>query len=221
MPFGRELLQHRMALEHDDRRSVVVAEQHRLDINPTGVDRGNRKQNQRHGDDPRRFLGRPVLLGVRVRFRAGGRRCVVPVRLFVIRPRKALAAVEGEEEQPERIKRGDEDADRHGEIRVAVPRNRREMHRLDDRVLRKESRERRDARKRKRADDCRDPRDRHVLRKSTHLAHVLLVMERDDHRPRAQEQERFEKRVRRQVEDRRRIRRHAERDRHVAQLRQR
>ena len=66
-----------------------------------------------------------------------------------------------------------------------------------------------------------DVRDRHVFAQPAHPAQVLLVVERDDHRAGAEEQQRLEERMRHQVEDRRRVRRHAERHRHVAELRQR
>ena len=56
---------------------------------------------------------------------------------------------------------------------------------------------------------------------AAHVAHVLLVMHRDDHRARAEEQQRLEERMRHQVIDAARIRRNAERDGHVAELRQR
>ena len=56
--------------------------------------------------------------------------------------------------------------------------------------LEKKPGERRKARVRQGADQHREIRDRHVLAQPAHLAHVLLVVQRDDHRARAEEQQR-------------------------------
>jgi hypothetical protein len=95
------------------------------------------------------------------------------------------------------------------------------VHRLDDRVLRVEAGEERRADQRQRADQRRDPRDRHVLLQAAHVADVLVVVHADDHGAGGEEEQRLEERVRHQVEHRDRVRRGAERDRHVAELRQR
>ncbi|KAG0751772.1 hypothetical protein G6F24_014042 [Rhizopus arrhizus] len=66
-----------------------------------------------------------------------------------------------------------------------------------------------------------DEGDRHVLAQAAHLAHVLLVVHRDDDRAGTQEQQGLEERMGHQVEHGGRIGRHAQRHGHVAQLRQR
>ena len=63
--------------------------------------------------------------------------------------------------------------------------------------------------------------DRHVLPQPAHLAHVLLVVQADDHRPRSEEQRRLEESMSEQVEHRRRVGRSAERHGHIAELRER
>ena len=134
---------------------------------------------------------------------------------------EARLAVERHEDQPERVERRHEHARDDGEVRVRVPGDRRRVHGLDDRVLREEAGERRDSAQREAADQHRHVGDRHVLAQAAHVAHVLIVVHRDDRRARAEEEQRLEARVRHQVEDSARIVGHAERDRHVAELRQR
>ena len=58
-----------------------------------------------------------------------------------------------------------------------------------------------------------------LAREAAHLAHVLLVMHRDDDRAGAKEQQRLEEGVGEEMEDAERIAADAERDEHVAELR--
>ena len=72
---------------------------------------------------------------------------------------------------------------------------------FDDRIFGEEAGEWREAGVRQCADQHRNVGDRQVFAQPAHFAHVLLVVHRHDHRPRAQEQYRFEKGVRHEMED--------------------
>ena len=202
-------------LRDRDRCAEVVAEEHLVDIRPAGVDRRDRQQDQRHGDNPRTLVRVGAVAVRRVVPRLFGR--TRGVRLCVP---EALLAVEGQEQHPERVERGDEYADGHRELRVGVAGDGRQRRRLDDRVFGEEACERRHPAERQRTDQCRPVGDRHVIPQAAHLAQVLLVMQRDDHRTGGKEEQCLEESVRHQVEDRRRVRRHAERNGHVPQLRE-
>ncbi len=130
----------------------------------------------------------------------------------------ALLAVEHHEVEPEAVKRGDEHAEqhahvgerRHGDVGV--------LDRLDDGVLGVKAGEAREADERDGADEAGDPGNRHVLADPAHLAHVLLVMQGDDHRARGEEQQRLEESVGAQVKDGGGVGRGAQAHGHVAEL---
>ena len=124
----------------EDRALEVVAEQHGADREPADDDGRNRERDQRPRDDPRRLV--QVLLRVVVH---------------------ALLAVEHDEQEAEAIERGDEYSDEHSPVRERVPGRRRLVHGLDQRVLREEAREAREADQRQRADDARPVGDRQVF----------------------------------------------------------
>ena len=224
-----------MALaQHRDRALEEITEQHRPDRQEADRHRGNREQHQRQ----RHHHGRLVRVGMRVvgvrasgsasgRVGVGAVALGLGVAIVVLRlgrerlVAEALRAVEDQEVHPERIERGDEHAGRDREVGEAGAGEVARVHRLDDRVLGVEAGEERRADQRQRADQRRDPGDRHVLAQAAHVADVLVVVHADDHRAGAEEQQRLEERVRHQVEHGDRVGRSAERHRHVAELRQR
>ena len=135
---------------------------------------------------------------------------------------ESLLTMKGHVQQAKAVETGDDHAQQHRKVTVILHPATMfggDFCRIDNRVLGIEAGEERHPDQRQRADPHRDPGDRHVLAQTAHAAHVLLVMQGDDHRTGAEEQQRLEEGVRHQVEDCRRIRRYAERDRHVAQLR--
>jgi len=89
---------------------------------------------------------------------------------------EVLLAVEDQEVHAERVQRGDEHAGDDREVREARACDARLGDGLDDRVLRVEAGEERRADQRERADQRRDPRDRHVLLQAAHVAHVLRLV---------------------------------------------
>ena len=93
-----------------------------------------RKQNQRHCDDPRRFV-RIVLCVIAMRAVIS----VVHIRTLVV----AFIAVEHEEVHPKRIQGGDEHARIHGEIGKAGAPKLAFAYGFDDAVLRIKAREQR------------------------------------------------------------------------------
>ena len=134
---------------------------------------------------------------------------------------KTRLAVKRIEHQAKSVEGGHEHARRHRKPSEAGAGSPGQVHRLDDRVLGKEPREAGNARARDRADQDRAVGPGHELPQSAHPAHVLLMVQGDDGRTRAQEKQGFEERVGHEVEDRRGIRRGAERHGHVAELGQR
>ena len=194
-----------------DRIAEVIAE-HDVADHPARADRRDGEQDERHRYNERGFV-------------RGATVPMLVMRVIAMRMRvEALLAVECEEHQPERIKPAGQHRAERGQIGERGARHARgigRVHRFDDGVFREETRERRQTGIGKRADQHRQIGYRHVFAQPAHLAHVLLVVHRDDHRARAEEQHRLEKRMRHQMENRRRIGRCAERHRHIAQLRQR
>ena len=95
-------------------------------------------------------------------------------RVEVLAGERGRLAAEDEEEHPERVEAGQERADHPGhEEDLAVPAA--GERRGEDRVLREEAGERRDAGERERADQERDYVLRQELPQPAHLAHVLLA----------------------------------------------
>ena len=203
-------------LRQDRDRIAEVAAEHDPPDRKAGEDRRDGKQDQRDRHDPGRLVRVVAVPMVVVAV-------IMPVIVVPMRRRlpEALLAVERVEDQPEAVQRGHERAREHAQVRERPARHRGQVRRLDDQVLGEEAGERRERRVRERADQRHRVGDRHVLPQAAHPAHVLLVMERDDHRAGGEEERRLEERVGVEVEDRRRIGRGAERDRHVAELRQR
>ena len=111
--------------------------------------------------------------------------CVRAAHQVLAHERRRLAG-EHDQEEAEGIEPRQERSDqRSREEDVAVPAA---GHRGgDDRVLREEAGERRDAHERQRADQERDPRHRHQPADAAHLADVLFAGERMDHEPGRQE----------------------------------
>ena len=162
---------------------------------PAGEHGPHRKDHQRHRH-PRRALV-DVAHGVL----AGARR-----------------AVERHDQQTPGIERGQEGGDGAHPEAIAAHADRRDIRRLEDRVLGPVTGEERHAGDREAADPHADIGDRHLAPDAAHLAHVLLVAHRVDHRSGAQEQQRLEEGVRDEVEDRRLIGGGARGDEHVAEL---
>ncbi|KAG1442800.1 hypothetical protein G6F57_018296 [Rhizopus arrhizus] len=146
---------------------------------------------------------------------------VVAMAVAVVAGVEAFLAVEDQEVHAERVQRGHEHTDQHGIVREACAPDVSVAGGFDDVFLRVETREKRRADQGQRAQQEGDPGDGHVLAQAAHVADVLGVVQADDDRTRAQEQQRLEERVGHQVEDRHRVGRCAERNRHVTQLRQR
>src|SRR5687768_2019458 len=75
VPVGAKPGEHVVRGQNGNRVAEVAAEQHRLDMRPTGVDRRNGEQDQRHRDNPRgllrRMLGVHTMMVVRVRLGTG------------------------------------------------------------------------------------------------------------------------------------------------------
>ncbi|KAG1254628.1 hypothetical protein G6F68_010756 [Rhizopus microsporus] len=142
-----------------------------------------------------------------------------------MRVAETLLAMEGHEQQAEAVEAGHQHATQHRPVAIgghpAVLHVRVDLGRLDDGVLRVEAREERRTDQGQGTDPHGDEGDRHVLAQAAHLAHVLLVVHRDDDRAGTQEQQGLEERMGHQVEHGGRIGRHAQRHGHVAQLRQR
>ncbi len=130
------------------------------------------------------------------------------------------ASAEDDEVQPERVEPGQECPDERDDpeddaIPVRVQRG------GDDRVLREEARERRDADERERAREERPPRPWHELTDAAHLANVLLAGKRVDDDACGHEEQRLEERMRHQMEHPVRVRADARAEEHVADLRHR
>ena len=192
------LAHHVLLREHEDRVVEEPAEEHGPDGDPADDDRRHGQSDQRRCHHPGRLP--EVLPGV------------------VIDP---LLAVKNDEQQPETVERGYKDSQQHAPIGVTCAGDGRVVHRLDERVLGEEPGEAREADQRQRSDQRRPVGDRHVLAQPAHLADVLLMVQRDDHRARGEEQQRLEEGVRHQVEDARGVGRGAQRHGHVAELGQR
>ena len=140
-------------------------------------------------------------------------------RRFVRMRVPAIRAEEGEQHRPRHVQGREErggkpdDPDR---VVVRVIRGR------EDRVLREEPGERRDAREGDRPDREHPERHRKVLPEPSHLAHVVRV-HRMDHRPGGEEQQGLEERVGEQMEEAGGVALRAEPERrhHVGELRDR
>ncbi len=92
------------------------------------------------------------------------------------------------------------------------------MHRLDDRVLGKETGKRRYPTKCQRPDQRRPVGHGHVLAQAPHRAHVLLVVQSDDDRTGSEKQQCLEEGMRREVKYPCSIGRHGIGDHHVTEL---
>ena len=181
-------------------RKSLTSVQRPGDLNPAGDDRadGQHAHGQPHPEPGLGSLGLVEVLA-----RVGGR-----------------LAFEDEEDHPERVEAGQErSGDADGEQQLSVPAGR--ERRGEDRVLREESRERRDPGQRQRADQERAVRPRQEALEAAHPPHVLLAHQRVDDEPGGEEEERLEERVRHQVEHRARVRAEAGSEEHVADLRHR
>ena len=175
-------------------RHVMADKQ--LVAEPAREDRADRQHEQRNGHHKRRFMDMRHHLG-----------------------RGARLAVERHDQQPPAVERRQERRrTAKPESQVADRRVRGER-RLEDHVLGIEAGEEREACQRQRADPHHRIGERDLLPDAAHVAKVLLVRQRVDHRSRTKEQQRLEEGVCRQVEHRRRIGRHAGRKEHVAKLR--
>ncbi len=130
----------------------------------------------------------------------------------------ALLAVEHKEEHPEGVERRHEYAHQH---RVVGKRGARQVgctHGFNNRILGEKAGKAGKPDERQGADQSCPVGNGHVLAQSAHVAHVLLVMQRDDHRARREKQQCLEKGVRHQVKDARRIGGSPKRDGHVPEL---
>ena len=90
----------------------------------------------------------------------------------------------------------------------------------EDRVLAKKSAERRETDQRERADTEGEKCYLHASAERAHLPNVLLVMQHDDDRAGAEEEQRLEKRVREKMKHRRFAGSETDRHNHVAELRE-
>ena len=147
-----------------------------------------------------------------------GRVVEVPVRELL--RLRARVAVEGAEDHPERVDRGQERAQVGGHAEERVPAAAVELQR-DDLVLGPEARERRDARQREAADDHAAVGERHHLAEAGHAVEVLVAAHRGDHRAGRHEEQRLEEGVRHQVEHAGGVRGRGDGHDHVADLRHR
>ena len=136
----------------------------------------------------------------------------------VLRVARARAPHEHDEEEPEHVERGEQggaggDPEDGGVAAVGVG---------DDQVLAEISAEARAADERERAGHEAEGGERHAAEESAHFPDILLVVQGDDDRPRAEEEEAFEERVGEKVEDGDIVdRRDGDADDHVAELRDR
>ena len=152
----------------------------------------DRENNQRNGHDKRRFKARSRRIAPRF-------------------------SEEHNENQPHHVERGQECGEK------TKQKNRRVVFvgESEDCVLAEESAERRTTDQRQRADSER--RERSVCSfpaSAAHLPDVLLVMQHDDDRTGAEEEQRLEKRVREKVKHRRFTGSQTDGHHHVAELRQ-
>ena len=104
--------------QHEEALAEVLAEEHRLDSDPADEHRRYREQDERQRNHPGRLV--EVLACVLVH---------------------ALRAVKDEKVEAEAVQRGHEDPDDDAPIGEVVPRHLGKMHRLDDGVLGKRSRQ--------------------------------------------------------------------------------
>ncbi len=88
----------------------------------------------------------------------------------------------------------------------------------EDLVLGEEARQAGDAGDGQRADEHGPVRDRDLVLRAAHAAHVLLAAHGVDHGAGAEEEQGLEEGVREEVEDRHPVRAHAQRQEHVAEL---
>ena len=142
---------------------------------------------------------------------------VVNLRILVV----TLLAMEDQEVHPERVKRGDEHACQHSEVREARTWQVAEVHGLNDAVLGVEAREQWRADQGQRAEQRGDPGNGHVLAHAAHPANVLVMVHAHDDRASPEEQQRLEERVGHEVEHGHRVGRSTQSHRHVTQLGQR
>jgi hypothetical protein len=143
------------------------------------------------------------------------------VRVLAVRVRRdelARLAVEDTEVEAEGVEAGEQRPEQRADVQDPSERAAVGERGADDRVLRPEAGEDRDPRERERADQERPARVRHRLRKTAHLADVLLAVQVVDHEPGREEEEGLEERVRDEVEHRERVRADARSDEHVADL---
>ena len=99
----------------------------------------------------------------------------------IMRIGEPLLAVKRVEHQPERIEAAHQHARGRQHIGEPRARQRRRMQGLDNGVLGEKPRERRQTRVGQRADQHGDVGNRQIFPQTAHLAHVLLVVHRDNH----------------------------------------
>ena len=129
-------------------------------------------------------------------------------------------AVERHEEQAEHVGGGQECREERDAVEQQVEGRPLGGVRLpEDLVLAEKPREQWGAGDRERPDQECPVGDRQVLLQPAHVSHVLLAVQRVDHRARAEEQQRLEERVRVEMEDACRVGADAHRQEHVSQLR--
>ena len=163
-------------------------------------------EHREHRDGPRhRPRSLPVLVAVTV--------------LMLVHERGRLAE-EDDEEKPERVDPGQQRPQQPRDVQNLAITSARQGRR-QDRVLREEARQRRDADERERADQEGDERLRHHVAHAAHPPDVLLVREAVDDEAGGEEEQRLEVGVRHQVEHPAPVRPEPGAEEHVADLRHR